>query len=171
MEPFVGEIRMMGFAYAPRNWALCNGQQLPINQNEALFTLLGTNYGGNGQTTFALPDLRGRTPISFGAGYAVPGIRGGEESHTVTVAEMPMHIHQLSAVTTQANVNTGNVPDGDSLPAGSVGQTVYGSPTGLVAMSPQAVSQTGGSQSHTNMMPYAVVSFCIALQGIYPSRD
>ncbi len=170
MEPFICEIRLWSCEWAPKGWAHCDGQLLPINQNQAIFATIGTYYGGNGQTNFALPDLRGRVPIGFGGGYPSVGMRGGEEAHTLTVSEMPQHFHTVRAVTTQASSSTGNVPDAGSLPAGSTGGNVYGPPTALTAMSPQIVSSVGGSQPHTNMMPYTTLNFCIALQGIFPTR-
>jgi microcystin-dependent protein len=165
-EPFLSEIRMMSFNFAPKGWALCNGQFLPINQNQALFSLLGTTYGGNGQTTFALPDLRGRTPIHTGSGNIL-GQAGGQTSHTLTQSEMPQHVHALNGTSNAATTDT---------PAGTVELAqaaidVFRQPTSLVAMEAGAVSSTGGSQAHENMMPYLTLSFCIALQGIFPSQN
>ncbi|TWG90686.1 microcystin-dependent protein [Nocardioides sp. J9] len=162
-EPFLSEIRLMSFVFAPKGWALCNGQFLPINQNQALFSLLGTTYGGNGQTTFALPDLRGRVPIHAGAGHAL-GERGGEQAHTLTVHEMPQHTHVLRG--------SSRATGGSADPQGRVlggGQNVYrpGSPS--TPMEPGSVTSAGGSQAHENMQPFLTLSFCIALQGIFPS--
>jgi microcystin-dependent protein len=163
-EPFLSEIRIMSFGFAPKGWALCNGQLLPINQNQALFALLGTTYGGNGQTTFALPDLRGQVPIHFDAGHNL-GQKAGEQAHTLTMAEMPQHPHVLQASSLDGN---------SALTSGSVLATaanVYGAPGSLTTIQPATVGNVGGSQAHNNMMPYLTLSFCIALQGIFPSRN
>jgi microcystin-dependent protein len=169
-EPFLGELRLMAFNFAPRGWAPCNGQLLPINQNQALFSLLGTMYGGNGQTNFALPDLRGRTPIHVGAGLT-QGQRGGEESHTLTVSEMPTHPHIVQANTDPPDNAGGNTPATTKvLSSTSTGQLF--APFGNAQqMSAQMIGNTGGSQPHTNLMPYTVIGICIALIGIFPSRD
>ena len=163
-EPFLSEIRLMSFVFAPKGWALCNGQLLPINQNQALFSLLGTTYGGDGRVNFALPDLRGLTPIHVGSGHTL-GERGGEQAHTLSIAELPKHTHSLTA--SHDNATT-------SIPANNVVMAqasidMYRSPTSLVAMEPASVANTGGSQAHLNMQPYLTLSFCIALQGIFPS--
>jgi microcystin-dependent protein len=163
-EPFLSEIRIMSFQFAPKGWALCNGQLLPINQNQALFSLLGTNYGGDGRVNFALPDLRGRTPIHAGSGHTL-GERGGEQAHTLTLAELPQHTHVLNA--TNANGST-DLPVNNVLGAAA---SLYGAPGTLVTMQPQTVSNVGGSQAHLNMQPFLTVSFCIALQGIFPSPN
>jgi microcystin-dependent protein len=159
---------MMSFNFAPKGWAPCNGQLLPINQNQALFSLLGTMYGGNGQTNFALPDLRGRTPIHVGAGRT-QGQRGGEESHTVNVNEMPSHAHLVQASAGQPDNPGGNTPAPNKvLSSTSTGQ-LYAPLANVQPMSAQAVGNVGGSQPHSNMMPYSVVGLCIALIGIFPS--
>ena len=156
---------MFSFDYAPRGWALCNGQLLPIAQNQALFSLLGTTYGGNGQTNFALPELRGRTPISFSLdGTHALGEMAGEEIHTVTINEMPAHNHFVQASTGTANSAT----PANNFSAQNAGAYAL---TGNAAMAPGAVTNIGGSQPHQNMGPYLVISFCIALQGIFPSRN
>ena len=164
-EPFLSEIKIMSFGFPPKGWALCNGQVLPINQNQALFSLLGTTYGGNGQTTFALPNLQGRVPLHMGNGFTI-GQAGGEPGHTLTMSEMPQHVHAVAA----SSAATG----GTASPSGSFlggGNNVYSSPQSLTPLNPQTVSLVGGSQPHENMSPYLVLSFCIALQGIYPSRN
>jgi microcystin-dependent protein len=163
-EPFLSEIRIMSFNFPPKGWAFCNGQMLPINQNQALFALLGTTYGGNGQTTFALPNLQARVPIHTGAGHIL-GEAGGEKAHTLTVQELPTHPHVLSG--TDDNGSAAN-------PSGAVVGRVnnlYHAPSDLVSMRPESVMPTGGSQAHQNMQPFLVLSFCIALQGIFPSRN
>jgi microcystin-dependent protein len=164
-EPFLAEIRIMSFAFAPKGWALCNGQLLPINQNQALFSLLGTTFGGNGQTNFALPDLRGRVPIHVGAGHTL-GQQGGEQAHTLSIAEIPTHTHAVSA----SSSATGGVstPNGNFLGGANNAWAAGG---GLTSMRPDAVSNTGGSQAHLNMQPFLGLSFCIALQGIFPSPN
>jgi len=168
-EPFLSEIRIMSFVFAPKGWALCNGQLLPINQNQALFSLLGTTFGGDGRVNFALPDLRARTPIHVGSGHTL-GERGGEQAHTLSIAELPTHTHVFNGSSAAADVA---VPNGNLL--GTVDNTTfdsaYAGPTNLVAMAPQAVANTGGSQAHLNMQPFLTLSFCIALQGIFPSPN
>jgi microcystin-dependent protein len=164
-EPFLSEIRIMSFVFAPKGWALCNGQLMPINQNQALFSLLGTTFGGDGRVNFALPDLRGRTPIHVGSGHTL-GERGGEQAHTLSIAELPQHTHVLSAT---SNGGTTNVPTGNVL--GKTLGLTYSSPTQLVAMNAGSVSNVGGSQAHLNMQPFLTLNFCIALQGIFPSPN
>lgn len=163
-EPFLSEIKIMSFIYAPVGWALCNGQFLPINQNQALFALLGTTYGGNGQTTFALPDLRGRAPMHEGNGHIL-GEKGGEQSHTLTMSEMTQHIHFLMGTTTAGTLATAN---NNYLAAAN---NLYAAPGALTTMNPGSVTNVGGSQAHQNMQPYLTLSFCIALQGIFPSQN
>lgn len=165
-EPFLGEVRLMSFNFPPKGWAFCNGQLLPINQNQALFSLLGTTYGGNGQTTFALPDLRGRVPMHFGAGHT-QGERAGESAHTVTTGELPQHMHAFNGSATQA---TTGQPSASVTKSTSKGTFAYSSPQNLLAMDPSSLSNSGGSQPHENRQPFLTVSFCIALQGIFPSR-
>ena len=161
---------MMAFTFPPKGWAQCNGQLMPINQNQALFSLLGTMYGGNGRTTFALPDLRGCAPIHVGAGRT-QGERGGEENHTLTLNEMPRHTHLARADAGAPDNPGGNMPAPNKvLSATSTGQ-LYGPFANVQAMSADAVGSVGGSQPHTNMMPYTVIGFCVALIGIYPSMN
>ncbi len=163
-EPFLSEIRLMSFVFAPKGWALCNGQLLPINQNQALFSLLGTTFGGDGRVNFALPDLRGRTPIHVGSGHTL-GERGGEQAHTLSIAEIPTHLHALSGTTNAATTDT---PVNTAVLA-QAALDVYRPPTSLVAMDPGSIGNTGGSQAHLNMQPFLTLNFSIALQGIFPS--
>jgi microcystin-dependent protein len=163
-EPFLSEIRLMSFVFPPKGWALCDGQLLPINQNQALFSLLGTTFGGDGRVNFALPDLRGRTPIHVGSGHTL-GERGGEQAHTLSIAELPTHTHILNGTTnTSANTPTNTTVLGKSAP-----QASYGAPASLAAMDARSIGNIGGSQAHLNMQPFLTLSFCIALQGIFPS--
>jgi microcystin-dependent protein len=166
-EPFLSEIRLMSFGYPPRGWALCDGQLLPINQNQALFSLLGTTFGGDGRVNFALPDLRGRTPIHVGSGHTL-GERGGEQAHTLSIAELPEHVHVANATTAQAGADTNSAAPARLL-AQSNFSFFYGAASTLQAMTPNAITNTGGSQAHLNMQPFLTLSFCIALQGIFPS--
>lgn len=166
-EPFLSEIRLMGFVFAPKGWALCNGQLLPINQNQALFSLLGTTFGGDGRVNFALPDLRGRAPIHVGSGHTL-GERGGEQSHTLSIAELPEHTHGVNATALPAATNT---PGSNLMLAQSTGSQLYGPASSLTPMAPNAVTPVGGSQAHLNMQPFLTLSFCIALQGIFPSPN
>jgi microcystin-dependent protein len=165
-DPFLGEIKLMAFGFAPRGWALCNGQLLPINQNQALFSLLGTTYGGDGRVNFSLPDLRGRVPMHMGSGHPL-GERAGEQAHTVTVSELPSHAHGLSATTATATTGT---PGTGVMLATAIGSPAYGPPQNLVPMDPTSLASVGGSQAHQNMQPFLTVTFCIALQGIFPSH-
>ena len=164
-EPFLSEIRIFSFSFAPKGWALCNGQLLPINQNQALFSLLGTTYGGDGRVNFALPDLRGRSQIHTGNGHTL-GERAGEEAHTLTSPEMATHTHF-------GNVSSSN--GGALLPAGNVFATTpnqaYHDSSNLTPINPGTLATTGGSQPHLNMQPYLTLNICIALQGIFPSQN
>jgi microcystin-dependent protein len=162
-EPFLSELRIMSFVFAPKGWALCNGQLLPINQNQALFSLLGTTFGGDGRVNFALPDLRGRTPIHVGSGHTL-GEKGGEQAHTLSIAEIPTHTHVANGTTNAADTNT---PANNTL-LGIVNDA-YGDPANLQAMAASEITNVGGSQAHLNMQPFLTLSFCIALQGIFPS--
>jgi microcystin-dependent protein len=164
--PFMGEVKIVAFNFAPKGWALCNGQFLPINQNQALFSLLGTTYGGNGQTTFALPDLRGCASMHIGNGY-IQGQKAGQESHTLTISETPQHLHVAQASGDNASAD---IPAAGVMLA-TASLDLYRDPTSLVAMEPGVVGNTGGSQAHNNMQPYLVLNFCIALQGAFPSRN
>jgi microcystin-dependent protein len=163
-EPFLSEIRIMSFVFAPKGWALCNGQLLPINQNQALFSLLGTTFGGDGRVNFALPDCRGRTPIHVGNGHTL-GERGGEQAHTTSIAELPTHTHVRNA-----NSGTGNAtsPAATAILA-KAPANAYAAASQLTSMAPASVGNVGGSQAHLNMQPFLTLNFCIALQGIFPS--
>ena len=164
--PYMSEIRMMSFNFAPRGWAMCNGQTLPINQNQALFSLLGTMYGGNGQTSFALPNLIGRVPIGMDPNY-FQGAAGGEVAHTLTMSEMAHHTHFVNASSAQ-----GNNPNPGSALLGSPLNLSYRPPdSGLVNLDPKTIGNIGGSQPHENRQPSLVVNFCIALQGVFPTQN
>jgi microcystin-dependent protein len=166
-QPFLGEIKIISWNYAPKGWAFTNGQFLPINQNQALFSLLGTMYGGNGQTTFALPNFKGRVPVHVGAGFT-QGEAAGQSAHTITQSEMPQHLHFAQGSSTDGNVKAVT----NNILARSVA-TPYAQPGGgnFIAFPPDTVTNVGGSQAHTNMQPYLVLNFIIALQGIFPSRN
>jgi microcystin-dependent protein len=167
-EPFLSEIRIFSFNFAPQGWAMCNGQLMPINQNQALFSLLGTTFGGDGRVNFALPDMKGRIPIHVGNGHSL-GEKGGEQAHTLSISELPTHTHTISAINASANaVDPTNAFL--SSPGAAVGSP-YGGLTALTAMSPQSMANTGGSQAHLNMQPYLTLTFGIALQGIFPSAN
>jgi microcystin-dependent protein len=165
-EPFLAEIRIVSFNFAPKGWAMTNGQLMPINQNQALFSLLGTTFGGDGRVTFALPDLRGRVSQSFGSGHTL-GEKGGEQAHTLTISELPTHLHTLNATTV---LGTSGLPGPTFALATSGNYEQYRAATTLVSMNPGSVTNTGGSQAHQNMQPYLVLTFIIALQGIFPSQ-
>ncbi len=171
-EPFLAEVRIVGFNFAPRGWAFCDGQILPINQNQSLYSLLGTTYGGDGRTSFALPDLRGRTPIHVGSSNGsihLLGQKGGEETHTLNAAEMPQHNHEA-----QASSQPGDSPIPTNNVLGSSLNEIYRSftqPSDQVAMRSGTISNAGGGQAHENMQPYLALNFCIALQGLFPSRN
>jgi microcystin-dependent protein len=170
--PFVGEIRLFSFPFAPRGWAMCNGAILSIQQNTALFSLLGTFYGGNGTTNFQLPDLRGRAAVSAGTlqGETITlGEMGGEENVTLTIPTMPSHNHALLATTTVADKRpaVGHFFATDN----GGGPHFYGAPTTPVVLDGRSISPTGGSQPHTNMQPYLVMNYCIATTGVFPARN
>jgi microcystin-dependent protein len=166
-EPFLSEIRIMSFVFAPKGWALCNGQLLPINQNQALFSLLGTTFGGDGRVNFALPNLQGGTPIHVGSGHTL-GEKGGEQNHTLSIAEIPTHTHVANATSALAQFG-GPGSNSDELVSKSNGSNLYGPASNLQTMLPAAIANVGGSQAHLNMQPILTLSFCIALQGIFPS--
>lgn len=165
-EPFLSEIRLFSFVFAPKGWALCNGQLLPINQNQALFSLLGTTFGGDGRVNFALPDLRGRSPLHVGGSHTL-GERGGEEAHTLSLSELPQHSHNVNVAATASSLTAAaNILASPGKPAFAAAHS-----GGAVAMAPQSGGSTGGSQAHLNLAPFLTISFCIALQGIFPSPN
>ena len=168
-EPFLAEVRLVGFNFAPRGWAFCDGQILPINQNQSLYSLLGTNYGGDGRTSFALPDLRGRTPIHVGDGHRLAQ-KSGAETVTLTAAEIAAHTHTVKASSTAAN--QGN-PSGRIMAAADPGFNHFRPPeaASTTALRSGTVTNAGGGQAHNNMQPYLAVNFCIALRGLFPSRN
>jgi microcystin-dependent protein len=167
-EPFLSEIRIMSFSFAPKGWALCNGQLLPINQNQALFSLLGTTYGGNGQTTFGLPDLRARTPIHAGSGHTL-GEAGGADAVTLNLQQMPQHTHFVAASSVSSGGN--NNPTNRFLGGAADAYAAPTDPSKFTTLRPGTITNAGGGQPHTNDQPYLVLSFCIALQGIFPSPN
>jgi microcystin-dependent protein len=167
-EPFLAEIRIMSFNFPPRGWALCNGQLLPINQNQALFSLLGTTYGGNGTTNFGLPNMQTRVPIHFGNGFT-QGQTGGENLHTLTIPEIPSHNHIAKATADAPATNVTSAP-GNYLGTTKDSSTLYSTNPANQAMNSAAISNTGGSQGHENRQPFLALNFCIALQGNFPSQ-
>lgn len=168
-DPFLGEIRIFAGNFAPQGWAFCDGQLLAISQNQALFSLLGTTYGGDGQTTFALPDLRGRVPMNAGSGPGLTprslGQTGGQEQVTLNVSQIPAHTHQARASSEAPDTNS---PE-DAVPAQKARTYLYNTGDSDVNMGTTAISSTGGSQAHDNMQPYLCLNYIIALQGLYPS--
>ncbi|QAY77375.1 phage tail protein [Sphingosinicella sp. BN140058] len=180
-EPFLAEVRIFSFNFPPKGWAFCNGQLLPINQNQALFALLGTAYGGNGQTNFALPNLQGRAALHYVDSPYTIGTNGGETFHTLTISEMPQHNHTMSALPGTGSADISGITPGAtkapaqalvSLQGGGTNQAqLYG--TGAIdgAMAPSTITNSGGSQPHENRQPYLALNFCIALQGIFPSQN
>ena len=169
-EPFLSEIRIMSFNFAPKGWAMCNGQFLPINQNQALFSLLGTTFGGDGRVNFALPDNRGRTPIHVGSGHTL-GERGGEQAHTLSISELTTHTHVLSVVQTGTVSGNKTGAIGAALSTSTPNNIYSSAISNLVSLNAGTVTSVGGSQAHLNMQPYLTLNFCIALQGIFPSQN
>lgn len=169
-EPFLSEMRIMSFVFAPKGWALANGQLLPINQNQALFSLLGTTFGGDGRVNFALPDLRARSPIHVGSGHTL-GERGGEQAHTLSIAEIPTHTHVMNGSSAVGNSVNPRTINGGNLLAQDPGNAYSAIPANLTAFNAASVTNVGGSQAHLNMQPFLTLSFCIALQGIFPSPN
>jgi microcystin-dependent protein len=163
-EPFLSEIRIMSFGFPPKGWALCDGQLLPINQNQALFSLLGTTYGGDGRVNFGLPNLQGRAPIHMGSGHTL-GERAGEQAHTLSIAEIPTHTHSVSVSSSATGGNPN--PNGRFLGGAN---NAYHAATNLTSLNPATLAPVGGSQAHLNMQPFLVLNFSIALQGIFPSQ-
>ena len=170
-DPFVAEIRIFPFNFPPKGWAFCDGQLLPLSQNTALFSLLGTTYGGNGKSNFALPDMQGNAPMHPGQGPGLSlhdlGEIGGSETVTLLQGQMPAHGHPWNVQA--GELGEDRIPTGEAL-ARSVGGNLYGAAANLVTMAPQLLAPAGGDQSHNNMMPYLTLSFCIALQGVFPPR-
>jgi microcystin-dependent protein len=170
-EPYLAEIRIFSFEFAPKGWAFCAGQLLPINQNQAIFALLGTTYGGNGTTNFALPDLRSRVPMHQGnvqGNVFVEGQTGGEEAHTLSVNEIPSHSHFVNVSSVPGNSNS---PAGNFLAQSSRFVLYSGTLSTQTTLQPATVGSAGGGQPHFNLQPYLVLNFCIALAGIFPSRN
>jgi microcystin-dependent protein len=166
--PFIGQLLLASFNFAPRGYQQCNGQALPISSNQALFSLLGTYFGGNGVTTFQLPNLQGRTPVGFGDGIE-RGQVGGEDFHTLTTQEVPPHIHSLQGTTSAA---TSPTPDGNVFGTTTGNVTFYAAQPGIiVTMNPATISSAGGSQPHENRQPFLVMTWCIAISGIFPTRS
>ncbi len=165
-EAFLGEIKVISWNFPPKGWTFCNGQLLPINQNQALFALLGTTYGGDGRTNFALPNLQGRVPIHMGNGFT-EGEAGGQTAHTLSISELPIHTHSINA---SSDAGSTTVPSTDKILASSLNQTYRAPDAALTSFLPSSISNVGGSQPHENMSPYLVLNFIIALQGIFPSQ-
>lgn len=170
-EPFLAEIRIVGFNFAPRGWAFCDGQILPINQNQSLYSLLGTTYGGDGRTSFALPDLRSRTPVHQGTGYNL-GQKGGAETVTLNATQIPSHQHAAKASSSAPAADASAfTPGGHVLAANAPNTASYGDAASLTALRSGTITNAGGGQAHENMQPYLTLSFCIAVQGLFPSRN
>jgi microcystin-dependent protein len=165
-EPYIGEIRMVGFNFAPQGWAVCDGSSRPIAEYEALFNLIGTTYGGDGQATFNLPDLRGRLPVHPAAAQVI-GQSGGQEAVAVSTNDVPAHTHPAAAVTAAGNQSS---PVGNVWAATTGGTNLYSSSVGTATLNPGAVSQAGGNQPHDNLSPYVVLNFIISLFGVFPSQ-
>lgn len=163
-EPFLSEIKIMSFGFPPKGWALCDGQLLPINQNQGLFSLLGTTYGGDGRVNFGLPNLQGRSPMHMGDGHTL-GERGGEQAHTLSISEIPTHVH-----TANASGQTANQAVLSPTPILAAITGLYSGPNNLTSLLPSTLGNVGGSQAHLNMQPFLTLSMCIALQGIFPSQ-
>jgi microcystin-dependent protein len=165
-EPFLSEIRIFSFGFPPKGWALCDGQLLPINQNQALFSLLGTTYGGDGRVNFGLPDLQGRVPIHMGSSHTL-GERGGEQGHTLSISEIPTHVHVANGSSLDGDQP---IPTGNLLAGTATAQLYTGTVSNLTSLFPGTIGNVGGSQAHLNMQPFLVLNMSIALQGIFPSQ-
>ncbi len=177
-EPFLAEVKLVGFNFAPRGYALCDGQILPINQNQSLYSLLGTTFGGDGRTSFGLPDLRGRVPVCPGENNINLGSKGGTENETLSVSQMPVHAHAQKASNDTADQQfpnmpgqPGNAPTARVLARSQATSPMWGNPGSLVDMNASSVANAGGGQQHNNMQPYLTLNFCIALTGLFPSRS
>jgi len=175
-SPYLSEIRIMSFNYPPKGWALCNGQLMPINQNQALFSLLGTTYGGDGRVNFGLPNLQGKVPTHMGNGFNI-GQTSGETAHTLSISEMAAHNHMMAATAATATEQT-PLPDStaylaqaQSQATNKAGVYIYGTGAPNAQLAPATIGLTGGTQPHPNQQPYLVLNMCIALQGIFPSRS
>jgi microcystin-dependent protein len=170
MDPFVAEIRIFPFNFPPKGWAFCDGQLMPLSQNTALFSLLGTTYGGDGKSNFALPNMQGRAPMHPGQGPGLSlhdlGETGGSDTVSLLETEIPSHSHALKA----SNQDGTDQQPGNELFAGGIGVAMYAPPSGMTSQSDSAIAPTGGDQPHNNMQPYLTLNFCIALQGVYPPR-
>ena len=169
-EPFLAEIKIFSFNFAPKGWAFCNGQLLPINQNQALISILGTTYGGDGRVNFALPNLKCRTPIHMGMGHT-EGEAGGQEVHTLTISELPQHMHFMSAFAPSDSSGNTNLPGGNLFSNTAPAELYVSGGSGTLTPVPQTVANYGGSQPHENRQPFLTLNFCIALQGIFPSQS
>lgn len=169
-EPFLSEIRIMSFGFPPKGWALCTGQLLPINQNQALFSLLGTTYGGDGRVNFALPNLQGRAPMHMGGGHTL-GERGGEQAHTLSISEIPAHVHTLNGTKDDATLTTPTAQSALARPVNEETRLYHNGASNDAVLPATVVTATGGSQAHLNMQPFLVLNFSIALQGIFPSQN
>jgi microcystin-dependent protein len=173
-SPYLAEIRIMGFSYAPRGWAQCNGAIMSIAQNQALFSILGTSYGGDGRVTFGLPDLRGRVPVHPGRTITIVGATGGEEGHTLLPTEIPQHVHLANASKTAGNsqyIAQVFPQTGQNIPATAGTQALYNVGLADVKLNASSIQATGGNQPHENRQPFSVLNFCIALAGVFPSRN
>jgi microcystin-dependent protein len=165
-DPYIGEVKVISFNFPPKGWAFCNGQLLPINQNQALFSILGTMYGGDGRVNFALPNLQGRVPLHAGSGFTV-GQQGGEVSHTLTISELPAHTHSVNA----SSSNGDTALPANTILASSLNQSYRAPDQALTTLLPGSIGNAGGSQPHDNLSPYLTVNFVIALVGLFPSRN
>ena len=167
-EPFLAEIRMVGFTFAPRGWAQCDGQILPINQHQSLYSLLGTTYGGDGRTTFQLPDLRGRSPMHVGSGFS-QGQKGGTENEILTIQQIPSHTHDFMTASARATLQRPANSNDSVLAKANI--DMYSGDDPDTSLHTNVVGTAGGNRAHENMQPWTAINFCIALQGVFPSRN